>query len=265
MAFYYLKDEPAKETKIEIEILEANGDVIRTFSNKTKEKPDKIEPKQGMNRFVWNMAYPDAEGFKGLILWAGGLRGPRAVPGSYQVRLRMGEKQETAPFEILADPRGSASKADLQAQFDFQLAVRDKLTETHESIKRIREVEQQLDGVTGRLDEGDDAQEIRESAKALKKSMKEIEEALYQTKNRSRQDPLNYPIRLNNKLSALARVAGMGDNRPTDAAVAVKAEITKAIDAELSKLNRLLDKELPAFNKLVRKKKVPAVSTGSPR
>ncbi|WP_457652102.1 WD40/YVTN/BNR-like repeat-containing protein [Rhodocaloribacter sp.] len=253
---YYFKDAP-DSSAVKLKILEADGDVIRTFTPKTKKQ--KLAVEAGMNAFRWDMRYEDAETFPGLIMWAGTTRGPRAVPGVYQARLIVGDDSTTVPFEIKEDPRSSSTVADLQAQFDFLIEIRDKLSETHRAIKKIRDVRSQTKAITSRLGDYEGADEIREAAKALNEKLTAIEEALYQTKNQSRQDPLNFPIRLNNKLAAVASTASVGDYRPTDQAVAVKNELTAAIDAELAKLRTILETDLPAFNDLVREKAIPAV------
>ncbi|WP_456426628.1 VPS10 domain-containing protein [Rhodocaloribacter sp.] len=253
---YYFKDAP-DSSAVTLKILEADGDVIRTFTPKTKKQ--KLAVEAGMNAFRWDMRYEDAETFPGLIMWAGTTRGPVAVPGVYQARLIVGDDSTTVPFEIKKDPRSSSTVADLQAQFDFLMEIRDKLSETHRAIKKIRDVRSQTKAITSRLGDYEGADEIREAAKALNEKLTAIEEALYQTKNQSRQDPLNFPIRLNNKLAAVASTASVGDYRPTDQAVAVKEELTAAIDAELAKLDTILETDLPAFNDLVREKAIPAV------
>jgi hypothetical protein len=120
-----------------------------------------------------------------------------------------------------------------------------------------------MTAITKRLS-GDDAKEIRESAKALEKKLTAVEEALYQTKAKSSQDTLNFPIRLNNKLAAVAGTVGAGDNRPTEAAVQLHKELTEQIDAELAKLRTALAEDLPKFNELLREKKVPGVFPGGP-
>ena len=256
---YWLKDKPAKDQRIVLEFLEKDGQVIRRFSTDAKKTSDRLKPKKGMNRFVWNMRYPSAETFPGMIIWGGGLQGPRVVPGTYRARLTVGEKKQEVELRIVADPRSEATPDDYIAQFRFLLEVRDKLTATHRAIKQIRDVRQQINQITSRLKDRPDAQDIRDLAKAITKEMTQVEEALYQTKNQSRQDPLNYPIRLNNRLSALASTVAVGNKRPTDQAVAVKNELFSAIDAELSKLKRIIETDLPRFNHLVRERQVPAI------
>ena len=251
--------------KAVLKFLEEDGDLITSFTPKAKEKDRQLPIKKGINRLVWNMRYADAEKFDGLILWAGGLEGPRAVPGSYQVRLVAGEDSTTVPFEILKDPRSTVTQADLQAQFDFLLAIRDKLTETHRGIKQIRAMRKQVKAIIERMKGKDGENQVKDAGEALVKKITAIEETLYQTRNQSRQDPLNFPIRLNNKLSALASTVSFGDFRPTESAVAVKDELTGKIDAELEKLKNVLNEMLPAFNALVHDLAVPAVLLeGSP-
>ncbi|QXD15861.1 glycosyl hydrolase [Rhodocaloribacter litoris] len=263
---YYFKDAPDSNA-VRLKILEEDGDLIRTFTPKAKERGERLAIARGANAFSWDMRYEDAESFPGLIMWAASTRGPRAAPGRYQARLIVGSDSMTVPFEIKKDPRSSSTLEDLQAQFAFLIEIRDKLSETHRAIKRIRDVREQTQAITRRLgDEHAGADEIKQAARALNEKLTAIEEALYQTKNRSRQDPLNFPIRLNNKLAALGSTVAAGDYRPTDQAYAVKAELTAQIDAELARLDTVLTTDLPAFNDLVREKAVPAVivETGRP-
>ncbi len=263
MIRYYLRDEPGDD-EIELEILEEDGTLIESFTSAADDGDDgeDAEPlpaKAGANLFVWDMRYPDAARFEGLILWGGNTQGPRVVPGTYRARLTRGERSQTVSFEILPDPRSSATPEDLRAQLDFLLTVRDELTRTHEAIERIRDVRAQLDALTSRLDDRDGADRIREAAKTIDEKLTAVEETLYQTKNRSPQDPLNYPIRLNDKLGALGGVASRGDFRPTDQAEQVLARLVAEIEAALTDLARVLDFDLPVFNQMVRDLDVPRI------
>ena len=222
-------------------------------------KEYKQKPKAGLNMFNWNMMYDNAEGFEGLIMWAASLRGPMAPPGEYTVKLSVGDVTEEQTFKLLRDPRYPSTDADLQAQFDFLIKVRDKVTETHRAIKDIRAAREQMDQLMDRIKGDDRYKDVKKAGKELMEKMTEIEETLYQTKNQSRQDPLNFPIRLNNKLAALTGVAGSGAWRPTAQAEAVRSELTGLIDAELEKLDKLMSTDLPAFNDLVKQKSVDAI------
>lgn len=208
MVHYYFKEQPDSSTT-SLRILEANGKIIKSYSPKAKEKSEQMPLKVGMNRFVWNMRYPEAEKFENLILWGGGTQGPKAVPGNYQARLIVSQDSMTVPFTIVQDPRATAPQADLVAQFDFLMGIRDKLVETHKAIKQIREVRKQVEELNGRAKSLAGADTIKAVAKGMLGKMTKVEEALYQTKNQSSQDPLNFPIRLNNKLSALGFCGGV--------------------------------------------------------
>jgi hypothetical protein len=229
-------------------------------AEKEKEKNKIKKITNGLNRFAWDLKYPDAKQFEGLILWGGAGEGPRVAPGTYTVRLTVGdpvaENIQTAQAEVKQDPRTTATPQDLVAQFDFLLAGRNKLTEIHEQIERIRKTRKLLGELRARAK---GKQEITDAAKALDKKMTAIEEALYQTKNRSSQDPLNFPIRLNDKLASVLSSAGTGDFAPTAQQRAVYAQLVQQIDVELAKLKEVWEKDVPALNQLVAKAEVPAI------
>lgn len=264
MIHFFLKDTASAVASLEI--MESSGKLIKKFATKPdkKAKEEKLELKPGMNRFNWNMRYADAEGFDGLILWAGGLTGPKAMPGTYKARLTVNGKIQETDFEILKDPRTSGTMADIKAQFDFSIAVRDKLTETHQAIKKIRTTREQLNKVVDPMKGKDEFKEITELAKNMQDGMKKIEEELYQTKNRSGQDPLNFPVRLNNKLAALGGEVDGSDFRPTDQVKEVYQEITGKIDSQLRALDKIFNEQAPKFNELVKQKQVNALNISEP-
>lgn len=221
----------------------------------------RIPAEAGLNLFVWDLRYADAAKFPGMILWAGETRGPLVVPGTYQVRLTVAGKTMTESFEVRKDPRVQTTPADFAKQFDLLMKIRDKLTETHTAIARIREVRRQMDDLVKRVKDGPDGRPIAEAAKALNDKLKAVEEELYQTKNQSSQDPLNFPIRLNNKLAALAGVVAGADAAPTDPSYVVYEEQVGLINAQLRRLEQIMTSDLAAFNRLVREHNIPAVIT----
>jgi hypothetical protein len=210
------------------------------------------------------MRYDAAEGFDGMILWAAGLTGPMAVPGDYKVRLTVNGESQEESFKIIGDPRVETTQQGYQEQFDFLISVRDKLTEAHQSIKQIRDVRTQLNFITSRIKDDPAYADVVAAAKALDKEMTMVEEALYQTKNQSGQDPLNYPIRLNNKLAHLNSLVGRGNYPPTEQSEAVRGEITEAINKEITTLRQIMQTQLPQFNRMVRDKNLNAVILGTP-
>jgi photosystem II stability/assembly factor-like uncharacterized protein len=219
----------------------------------------KVPTEAGLNRFVWDMTWPGAKKIPGMVLWTGDPVEALAVPGSYQVRLTAGGQTQTQPFEIRKDPRSTATQEDLEAQLRFLTEARDKLDEAHDAIRRIRDVRAQLTALEKRVAKDEAMKPVADAAKDLDKKMTEVEEALYQTKNQASEDPLNYPIRLNDKLNGVASSAATGDYRPTAQAVQVKAQLTAAIDAQLAQLRAVWDTDLARFNQLAREKGVAAV------
>jgi ABC-type transporter Mla subunit MlaD len=199
------------------------------------------------------------------VLWAGNTRGPRAVPGKYEVRLTAGGRTLTEPLEIRGDPRLSATPEELGAQLALALRIRDLLTETHQAVTQLRAVRDQVTDTLRRAKQKGGDERVRAAGEALTAKLTKAEEALYQTKNQSSQDPLNYPIRLNNKLAALGGVVGAGDQAPTAQAGEVFAELSGRIRAELDTLAAALATDLPAFNTLAGDEHVPAVSVPAAR
>ncbi len=273
---YLLAETPDKETEIKLEILEADGDEIMTFTRKPDEEPEQsgpprgpntslLETAAGLNRFVWNMRYTPMERFPGMILWNDSRSGPRAVPGTYKARLTVGDATQETDFNIVKDPRSSASQEDLQAQFDFVVSVRDKLTEIHTALGKAKDAKEQVTKLRKRIEGREGMEDLLEAFKSMEESLTPIEEALYQTKNRSRQDPLNFPIRLNDKLSGVMGNASFGDTRPTTQAYAVRDELFAQIDAELAKLESIWTETLPSLNQMVRDKEIPAIEVADDR
>ncbi|MEM1056770.1 MAG: glycosyl hydrolase [Bacteroidota bacterium] len=240
-----------------LKILDRTGEVVQTFS--PGDDDHDLATEAGMNRAVWGRRYPDASRFDGMVFWGGGLNGPEAVPGTYTARLVVGEDSMEVPFEILLDPRSSATPEDLQAQFDFLREVRDKVTEVNESVERVRDLRDQIHTYLARLPESPEADSVRAAGERLVTRMTAVEEALYETRNESRQDPLNYGINLGNELSALGGTVSAGDFRPTDQAYAYRDEVMAEIEVELATLAEILETDVPAFNRMIREAELPVI------
>src|SRR5206468_4190444 len=234
---------------------------LRRFAPRKKAPTDSLKLRAGMTRFVWNLRYSDASRFQGMIFWAGGTAGPVAVPGTYKVRLTVGDWSQTQTFAVRPNPRVKATAADYQSQFDLLLRIRDRVSAANDAVRRIREVREQLDGAATRARglPGDAGKRIAQHADSIKGRLAAVEEAIYQVKNRSSQDPLNYPIRLNNKIAALAGVVASADAAPTAQSEQVFNELAAALQVQLDRLKAVLDTDIPAFNKLVKESDVPAI------
>ena len=253
---YYLAE---AVDSVKIEILDSEGAVVDTYVGKSSDdKPDADEPsrrrrgsskptvKPGLNQFTWNLRYPGATTFDGMIIWsAAPERGPKAPPGDYQVRLTAGDYTATHSFAIEMDPNlKGIEESDLREQFELAMRIRDKTTAANEAVIRIRDMRE---AINERMDLVDGAQ-VQKMAENLLADMQAIEEELYQTKNVSNQDPLNFPIRLNNRLASLRRSVENGDARPTDGAYRVFEELSAELAGHLERLDRIVETELPRLN-----------------
>jgi hypothetical protein len=191
------------------------------------------------------MHYPGFTEFKGMIFWAGRNRGPLALPGDYQVRLTVDGQTEVQPVQIRLDPRVTGvSPSDLQKRFDLTRQINAKVGQANDAVLLIRGIRAQIDSDLKRS--SDPA--VHKSAQDLEQKLAAIEGRIYQTRNRSSQDPLNYPIMLNNKLAALAGVVEDGEAAPTEQDYRVFADLSQRLDRELGALDELLRTGLPDLN-----------------
>jgi photosystem II stability/assembly factor-like uncharacterized protein len=252
---YYLK-QFTDSSKVSIEILDKNKKQIKLFS--TTSKDDKIDVSAGMNQFVWNMYYPPAERVDGLILWHGNVPGPKAAPGNYYYKIKAGKDSAEGSFVIRANPVYNLTQQDYEDQFNFLITVRDKFNEIQKAGKNIRDVRKQLNDFVDK--QGKDCpKEIKQLADSINKQMTVIEEALHQTKAKSGQDVLNYPIRLDDKISGLYDFASSGNAAPAKQVKEAYTELSAQADGYLAKLKKIFDEDLVKFNQLVREKSLPVI------
>jgi len=258
VVFNYFLKEGIDTADLKITIYDKKNKPIKTFSKSAKEMSDKIEYGSGMNQFVWDMNYPPGEKTDGMILWNGGIGSAKAAPGKYQAKFVLGKDSAWVPFVIKPNPNYAITEADYDAQTAFLLQVRDKFNEVQVSIKNIRTIRGQINDLTSRL-EGDNAKEIKKMADSIQKQLTTIEEALYQTKSKSGQDVLNFPIRLNDKLAGLYGVAASGQNAPSKQAQEAFAELAGQADVQMNHLKKVLSADISNLNKLINEKQVPVI------
>lgn len=263
---YYLPD---KTDTVKIEILDAQGNLVTSFKGdqpEYKSDPeipswDREQPKpataSGLNTFSWNLRYPAATIFKGMILWGGTESGPKAPVGKYQARFTSGKYSKTYPFNIKMSPNlKGVTEADLKEEFDLAVKIRNQESAANEAVIRIREVRRQIEA---RVKEVNDPA-FAISAKDVLSRITAIEEDLYQTKNRSGQDPLNFPIKLGNRLSAVRRSLETGDAKPTAGAYQVFEELSKELDRELTQLDTILKTGIDAMNPVLMNKQMKGIN-----
>jgi photosystem II stability/assembly factor-like uncharacterized protein len=279
---YYVKDAPEKVT---IEFLDPKGKTIRTYTGIPKQEtagdrrpgaapaeaaegeetprqppPSQVSAQKGMNRFTWDMRYPNAREFPGLILWAASTRGPMAPPGRYQVRVTANGVTKTQDFELRRNTAVTGvTEADLQAQFALARQISDRVSEAHGAVLRIRSIKAQI---ADRERQATDPA-LKTAAQGLADRFTDVEGEIYQHRLRSGQDPLNYPIRLNNKLAALQGVVESGDYRPTEQSYAVFKDLSARLDKQLSQLDALIKGDLVTLNKSLEAARLAPIKDGN--
>ena len=272
---YYLKQAAQKVT---MEIVDAQGKVIRTFTGTPENEkaparpqggasgsedeffrrpPDPHPPvSAGLHRVNWDMRYPGAIDFPGMVMWAANTRGPIAPPGAYQVKVTADDDTQTQSFAIRREPHilGHVTDQDLREQFDLAMNVRNKVTQANESVRLIRGIKQQIVDRKGKLDAK--ATAAARALDDLEQSLSAVENEIYQTKLQSSQDPLNFPIKLNNKIATLQNVIESSDTAPTEQAYSVFRALSGRLDEQLTKLDAAVKTKLPAVNQLLQRQKL---------
>ena len=258
---YYLN----KQTdSITFEILDSNDNVVSThIGDKPKYEIDPNIPwwrrggstkpttAKGMNNFSWDLRYPGATTFDDMIIWsAQPERGPKAPIGDYKVRIIAGDYNETHDFKIKMNPNlKGITEADLQEQFMLASKITNKTSIANETVIKIRDIKSRLKAAKNKIS----TSSYKTIVNPFLVKISAIEEDLYQVKNQSGQDPLNFPIKLNNRLASLRRSMENGDAKPTDGSYKVFNELSLELDQHLGELNEVLSSDLPKINRLMKK------------
>ena len=268
---YYLAEQA---DSVMIEILDAQGKLVNTFIGKEPTyKPDPNLPyylrggstkpttASGLNEFTWDLRYPGATTFDGMIIWsAAPARGPKAPLGEYQVKLTIGDWNATQTFSILMDPNLKGITAqELDEQFKLATQIRDKTSQTNEAVIEIRQLKSEIEKRLAKTNN----ESIHQIANSLVEKVSNIEQELYQVKNRSHQDPLNFPIKLNNRFAYLRKSLEGGDNKPTDGAYKVFKELSAELDQHLDNLNQLVKSDLFKLNEMLANASIKSIETMS--
>ncbi len=248
--------------------------MIRKFSSaRTKEleepldpdakKPEKeLEPKAGLNRFVWDMLYEEAHKVPGYYFfeYEGGAKGPMALPGKYQVRLTSSGKTENAQFELRLDPRVKVSREDLQKQFDLRMQIREQLSRLADAVAQLDDVRAQANGLAARLPDGPDNESVRKAAADLDQKLLKVRDEMIEKRINANEDSLAYPARVDIRLSGLATsVSNDTDSAPTAPAFRQFEKLKKLVDDQLAGWSELQKTDVPAFQKLVSDRGIPPV------
>ncbi len=264
--------------RITVDILDAGGRTVRSFTQTAEEEaarekkkpaapgdgggfggPPQLPPstKAGMNRFTWNLRHTGSTMFEGVIFWSGNpANGPMAVPGAYQVKVTAGAQTQTVPLQVQKHPLfENVSVADLQQQLDFAIEIRDRTSDANEAVVQIRDVKAQI---KERVEQSKNPR-LKEIGDLVTQKLSAIEEEVYQVRNRSGQDPLNFPIKVNNRLAALRRSVETGDAAPTDASREIYKMLSADLQKQLDALAAVTKGDLANFNKAAAQRKLAPV------
>ncbi len=255
-------------TNVRFEILDAKGALIREFATPAPGAAEAgaagrggapgggggrggrgggapaIATTPGLNVITWDLRYPGATSFPGMVLWGGGVTGPSAPPGTYQVRMTADGETQTQPFVVKRHPRHEATDADLQEQFELAIQIRDKTSEANNAVIQIRAIKTQI---ADRLAKSTDAR-LKTTADTLVQSLSAVEGEIYQVKNQSGQDPLNFPIKVNNRLASLLSIVGAGDSKPVGNAVPIFTDLKAELKVQTDRLIEVLSGHLVLVN-----------------
>ncbi|MGH7655116.1 MAG: VPS10 domain-containing protein [Gemmatimonadaceae bacterium] len=272
----YLLRQPAQVVRIDV--LDSKGALVRSYPPDTTNSPDegrggggrggrgggantKPGKAEGMNTFAWDMRWAPAVSFPGMILWGGSMTGPEAAPGRYTVRLTADGHAVSAPLIVKRNPMHAATDADLEAQTALGLAIRDKVNEANTAVIKIRDLKKQVED---RLGKSSDAH-LKAVGDSLSRKLSAVEEEIYQVRNQSGQDPLNFPIKLNNRLASLMGIVTRGDTRPTSNEAPIFSDLKVELKVQTDRMQQVLDKDLAAFNADLKRLGLATISaTGKP-
>lgn len=258
VVFNFYVSQITDSTKSALTIFDARHGEIKKFTSDTSDVKMKFDVSKGLNLFAWDMRYPEAEKIEGMVLWNGVPGGLLAPPGAYFARFKIDNDSVEVPFSIKADPNYKITQEEYQTQADFLWQVRTKFNEVQKGIKDIRALRTQIASFVD-LQGATAPKEITTLADSISKRLTAIEDVLYQTKAKSSQDVLNYPIRLNDKLAGLFDAANSGNMAPSKQVRDVYADLAAQADGQLKKLSDIKQKDVPALNDLIRQKAVPVI------
>jgi photosystem II stability/assembly factor-like uncharacterized protein len=269
----YVLKQPAE--KVSVEILDAQGHVIRTYAGtraESERKPapptleDIFNPKDpkpstlaGLQRLGWDLRFDRATEFAGLIMWDATTRGPIAPPGAYQVRVTADGRTGTQPFAVKREPHllADVTDADLQREFQLALQIRDTAARANQAVLLVRGVRPQIQERAGKLDSktGPTAKALE----ALEQTLTAVETQVYQVKNQSFEDPLNFPIMLNNKIASLQGIVESADAPPTDQTYEMFKLLSSRLQEQMTKLDAAVQKDLPEVNRMLQRQRLAPI------
>lgn len=218
----------------------------------------------GLNRFVWDLHYPDTRQVKDVVNDEGSTRGPVLAPGRYSVRLTGRGQTYTEPFVVRGDPRLETTQADYDAQLALALQVQAKTNDLSDAVKRILEIEHALAERTGAAKGQSYDKRLSDAAKPLHEKLEAVRDSLVEIHSHADEITLHYPIRYYNMLLSLAGMVQSADAAPTEQEGAIYRDVAPKVDAQIARLRAIEGTDLAAFNTLMRELNVPAIVVAPP-
>ncbi|MEM7126330.1 MAG: glycosyl hydrolase [Chloroflexota bacterium] len=271
IVYYNLPADLDAGVNAKLAFLDGDSNLIREFApkpagyDKLDDKDKALDPgpwmgtQAGINRFIWDLRYLGATKVRGNKLAGEANQGPLVTPGHYQVQLTVGDETVSAEFEVVNDARVQVPQADLEAQRDLLLSIRDKISQTHQGINQLRQVRDQVIHWRDQLSKNDSHTAVCNAAKALEANLASVENELILSGEQEDTFGLNERTRLNEKLSSLISIIASADAKPTRQARELAAEYSGQIDQQLETLSEILAGDVEAFNQLVQEASIPAI------
>ena len=222
MLSWWLGEGMESAADAKLEVVDAAGEVVRTFLPEEPAEGDEqggqerdrwagaaLPMEVGLNRLRWDLRTDPAATFPGMVLWGVRTMAPVVPPGTYSARLTVDGRSETTEVEVQRNPWiTDVTDEDLIAQYEFGVLIRDQVDAATRAVIAIRGVKGELEE---RLEASDD-EGLVEVGERLRVAASEVEGEIYQVRNWSNQDPLNFPIKVNNRLANLLSMSerGMG-------------------------------------------------------
>jgi hypothetical protein len=270
MIDYYFQTAPKDE--VTLDILDAQGKVVRHLSSKEKkindqppewpdrvEKPKVIPANEGMNRFPWDLRYNDPIQVPGAFYQGDGPRGPLALPGDYQVKLTAGGKSQTAPLHLVIDPRTKGAEPQLQKNFALSTQVTDRISELHQAINEIRDVKSQIQTLHRRGGNDEKFKPVLTAADDLEHKISEVEGQLIQVNAKGSEATLAFPSMLNERFDGFSHIIE-SDHEPTKAQLDVFKMLSEKLDEQLKKWTQIKTDDVPKVSGMIKQLDLPALS-----
>jgi hypothetical protein len=284
---YYIK-ELQEDDYLRIDIENKDGSIIRSFTNNqdkysqvgnndksimvgnpvlsnpndidnalSSDNLESLSPKNGGNRLIWDMRYPGFKSFEGMVLYSSPNVGPKATPGKYNIKMTYNDMVFQEEFEIVKDPRVKISQADYQDQLEFLIDVRDEVSKANQQIIDIRRIKNNMSFI---LDKTKDNNELQEMINKYLDDISVVENNIHMTKNQSRQDPLNFGIRINNRIAFLLADSQRGDYPPTDQSKEFFSQVKEELDIEVTNVKAIIKKHSQKIEEYLKENKIEVIS-----